>query len=204
MYETFESLPQEKKDCILNSAYCCFAKNGYEKTSISDIAKASGISKASIFHYFSSKPNLYLYLYNMSMKVIIGGVAERLKNPSSDLFERMLEAQEHKIEVITQYLGMYDFLSGSFNEQSSEIRPDMDQINERYKGTGYELLLEGIDWSRFKPGINTEMVINTIDWMGEGYIKQATKLNKSLETMTKEIYEYMDFIKQSMYKEEFL
>ena len=50
--EKFLALSNEKQDTIRNAALACFAKHGYEKASINDIAVAAGISKASIFQYF--------------------------------------------------------------------------------------------------------------------------------------------------------
>lgn len=204
MYEAFEKLPQEKKDNVLNAAFSCFAKNGYDKASIADIAKAANISKASVFHYFGSKKNLYLYLYNMALEVIIGGITYGMKETSSDFFERIMQAQELKMKVMAQYKGMYDFLYTTVNEDEPEIRSVMDEMDDGYKKSGFGTLLENIDWSRFKSGINAEMVVNTVTWVSEGYIRQAVALDKPVEVMTKEVYKYMDLIKKSMYKEEFL
>ena len=49
--EKFFALSNEKQNTIRNAALACFAKHGYEKASINDIAVAAGISKASIFQY---------------------------------------------------------------------------------------------------------------------------------------------------------
>jgi len=50
---------------ILSVAESIFAKNGFKATSISEIAKKTGGSKANIYHHFKSKEHLYqetLYL----------------------------------------------------------------------------------------------------------------------------------------------
>lgn len=60
--EKFFAISEEKQTTIRNAALACFAKHGYEKASINDIASAAGISKASMFQYFGSKPALYEYL----------------------------------------------------------------------------------------------------------------------------------------------
>lgn len=205
MYETFEGLPQDKKDAIINAAFSCFAKNGYDKASIADIAKGAGISKASIFHYFGSKKDLYLYLYHMALEIITGGITERLKDSvKDDFFELMMQAQEHKMRVVAQYTGMYDFLYMAVNEEAQDIRAEMDKMDDGFRKWGFGSLLEGVDWSRFKPGIHAEMVINTVTWVTEGYIKQAIALEKPLEVMMKEVDEYMLMIRKSVYKEAYL
>ena len=61
--DKFLALTEEKQTTIRNAALACFAKHGYEKASINDIAVAAGISKASIFQYFGTKQALYEYLF---------------------------------------------------------------------------------------------------------------------------------------------
>ena len=45
--DKFLALTEEKQTTIRNAALGCFAKHGYEKASINDIAVAAGISKSS-------------------------------------------------------------------------------------------------------------------------------------------------------------
>ena len=58
----FFSLKPEKRERIINAALKEFAKNGYDKASTNEIVKESGISKGSLFNYFISKKELYLFL----------------------------------------------------------------------------------------------------------------------------------------------
>ena len=53
--EKYFTLTEEKQATIRNAALSCFAKHGYEKASVNDIAVAAGISKASVFQYFGTK-----------------------------------------------------------------------------------------------------------------------------------------------------
>lgn len=51
--------PDERKQEILNAAIRVFARKGYEKTSISDIAKEIGVSQGLCYRYFPSKEAMY-------------------------------------------------------------------------------------------------------------------------------------------------
>jgi len=45
---------------ILAAAEHCFAEQGFDGTSIQEIAHRAGVSKANVFHHFQSKERLYL------------------------------------------------------------------------------------------------------------------------------------------------
>lgn len=51
--------PDERKQEIIDGAIHRFAEKGYDKTSISDIAKSLGISQGLCYRYFASKEEIY-------------------------------------------------------------------------------------------------------------------------------------------------
>lgn len=46
---------EARKSQILNAAWNCFARNGYHRTTMQDIASEAGISAGAIYHYFEGK-----------------------------------------------------------------------------------------------------------------------------------------------------
>ena len=56
---TFDKIPKEKRDRILNVAIKEFADNGFEHTSIQQIAKKAGISVGSVYKYFENKETMF-------------------------------------------------------------------------------------------------------------------------------------------------
>ena len=88
--DKFLALTEEKRTAILNAALQCFGKFGYEKASINDIAVAAHISKASVFQYFGSKKQLYIYLLEYCKKIIEGIFDKEALNSQTDLFDRIL------------------------------------------------------------------------------------------------------------------
>ena len=51
--------PEERKQEILDTAMRIFYEKGYEKTSITDIAKAIGVAQGLCYRYFPSKEALF-------------------------------------------------------------------------------------------------------------------------------------------------
>ena len=51
-----------RKNQILDAAFAVFVERGYSKTTMDDIVKKSRMSKGAIYHYYSSKKELFLSL----------------------------------------------------------------------------------------------------------------------------------------------
>jgi hypothetical protein len=50
---------QDKRMDIVKAASSCFARFGYEKTTLDDIGKLVGLNKASLYYYFKNKESIY-------------------------------------------------------------------------------------------------------------------------------------------------
>lgn len=48
----------ERRQRILDTAASLFARNGFHNTAIADVARACGISKSLLYHYFTSKEDI--------------------------------------------------------------------------------------------------------------------------------------------------
>ena len=59
---TFTHLPDEKRERILRTATRLFAERGFNRTDMDEIAKRSGVAKGSLYNYFRSKDDLFLYV----------------------------------------------------------------------------------------------------------------------------------------------
>ncbi|NDJ84474.1 MAG: TetR/AcrR family transcriptional regulator [Chloroflexi bacterium] len=56
----------ERRQQILMAALEAFTTKGYDKTSMDDIVRASGLSKGTLYWYFNSKPELFAALFEMT------------------------------------------------------------------------------------------------------------------------------------------
>jgi AcrR family transcriptional regulator len=62
--EQYEQIRDEKRALIKETALKLFAENGYDATSISEIAKNADISKGLIYNYFASKEELLKMIWD--------------------------------------------------------------------------------------------------------------------------------------------
>ncbi len=63
--EQFQSIREKTQAHILNIALELFAQKGFKGTTISDIAKAAGVSKGLAYNYFNSKDDLMKAVLNL-------------------------------------------------------------------------------------------------------------------------------------------
>ncbi len=58
-----------RKNQILDAAWTCFARNGYHRTTMQDIATEAGISAGAIYHYFDGKEAVLVAINQRSQEL---------------------------------------------------------------------------------------------------------------------------------------
>jgi AcrR family transcriptional regulator len=96
---------EERRAAILDSALAVFAERGYHASSIDDIARGGGTSKALIYEHFSSKQELYAELLDQHAGVLferLGAAIEEAGRAGSARLAAGLDAfygfvEEHRV-----------------------------------------------------------------------------------------------------------
>ena len=81
---------KKRYELIVKTALELFLKNGYEKTSLSDIVAISGGSLASIYTFFESKEGLFQAIIEQEIDSFINEVDERIDLKISHSLEEFL------------------------------------------------------------------------------------------------------------------
>jgi AcrR family transcriptional regulator len=205
LLDKFFSLPEEKQEVIIDAALKAFGANGYKKASTSDIAAAAGISKAMIFHYFGTKKELYLYLIQMCIEIIMQEIDEHFDNTVTDFFERIMLSTKIEVSVMKKYPALPAFLTSIYFENDEAVKDDIQAILARGDDFRNRIALDGIDTSRFKDGVDPKLVLKVLTLLADAFTHQlSSKTDIDFDSLIKEFEEYMKLLENNLYKEEFL
>ena len=91
----------DRRAAILETAARLICEKGYEGTSIQDIADASGLTKAGLYHHIRSKEHLLLEIQNYGMDVFEEQVLHAVM-PIKDPLERLQECMSRNIHLVTE------------------------------------------------------------------------------------------------------
>jgi AcrR family transcriptional regulator len=80
---------EERRVAILESALAVFAQRGYHASSIDDIAREGGVSKALIYEHFASKQDLYAELLEQHAGHLFSVLAEAISEAGTSASARL-------------------------------------------------------------------------------------------------------------------
>lgn len=203
--DKFLALTEEKRLTILNAAFQCFGKFGYEKASINDIAVAAHISKASVFQYFGSKKQLYIYLLEYCKKIIEGIFDKEALNSQTDLFDRILASSRMEMESFQNQPFILQFITSVWEETSPEVADALVILTEEACSFRNDMVLREEDALKFKNPEDAQPVYNMLLVMAEGYAARYRNAAVfDFETVMNEFEKTISILKNNFYKEEYL
>lgn len=94
---------------ILDVSSTMFMKHGYDGVSTDDVAKQCGVTKAMVYYYFSSKPNLFAEAMLRVMEKARHRTHEILQQ-DLPLYERLLQVAVARISFIKMQLNYDKFM----------------------------------------------------------------------------------------------
>ena len=220
IYDSFENLDDVKKQAIINAGFKSFGENGYKKTSVEQIVKEAGISKGSLFYYFQSKKNFYMYLFDycasqMERRIDVpgeDGIPTYMQK--TDFFERLREIQLLKAKFSKDYPHVYSFMKSVIFEASPVVHGEIQNISNNIIKERTMEFYYNLDTYKFKDGIDPKMVLQLLTWCSEGCANQLLikQKRRSSHNQTEDDFKeiigvyntYVELLRTNFYKEEYL
>ncbi len=164
---------QEKKEQIVGAAIHAFAKKGFAKTTINDIAAAAGIGKGTVYEYFKNKEEIIDYTFNYFMHSMQFDIEEILLSriPALEKFRSILllfsDTKNWGSAEIMEL--MLDFWAEGIKSKGSrnKLLKDMHRFYHSYREIFTDIILEGMSDGSFRkdinPGYVATMVVGALD-----------------------------------------
>ena len=128
----------DRKNEILKSAEECFARYGYEKTTLDDIGKPVGLNKASIYYYYKNKEAIFSDVVKKETGIFLDEVRIKINKMKSfeekirfyfrartGYFEKTLILNKLTTEITVKYRDFFEKLINDFFEKEIGILTDI-------------------------------------------------------------------------------
>ena len=150
----------ELKEKIMQSAMQNFAKNGFDRTRMEDIATAAGLAKGTLYLYFKNKEDLFYAICDHNL--------EELRNQLSRLFNRkeniMLDAERFYHQYRRGSLGgdTIWFEMIALSTRSPKLRKILDENKSKVYKVVKEFLKTQIERGFLREDINIDLIASVL------------------------------------------
>ena len=190
---------------IASAASMLFMKKGITVTSMDDIAKAAGYSKATLYVYFKNKEEIIGILVLESMRKLYDYISDALENEETTkirydfICQSLLQYQQEfpfYFKMVLDKINI-DFENSDFSPEEKETYQIGEQINEKMKA----FLQDGIANGELREDIEIMPTIFTFWGMLAGFIQQASNKEEYIEqTMHLTKIQFLEYGFQMLYQ----
>lgn len=174
LVDILDKMNPDKRIRLINAAMKEFGEYRFEKASTNAIVKEAGISKGLLYHYFSSKKDLYTYLFDYTIKAIALPIAEQVGLEDRDVIRRIERIAKLKVKIIEEMPALLSFSKTMYTGMGYE---DVKKVIAKHNPIPLDMYYShNVDESLFKEGVDVAMAIKTIQYtlekVSEGYMTQ--------------------------------
>ncbi|MFB6319127.1 TetR/AcrR family transcriptional regulator [Saccharicrinis sp. FJH54] len=146
-------MKQEAKQAeIINAAQELFTAYGFEKTTMTDIARRLGISKAALYYYFSDKESIIKSLAIREQEQFIAEI-QTITTEATSTLEKLLAYATKRIELLQRHLTLSSMNLGTYASIKSLFVSILKEFRKQESELVTEIISIGID----KQEIQTEL-----------------------------------------------
>ena len=205
----FEKLSPEERDRIRNACLDEFARAGYDQASTNRMVENAGIPKGTLFFYFGSKRDLFLYLVDDCVQRYIQFLDKETGQLPSDLFERLLYIGRIKIKFSLAEPRIYQMFFQAFMHSPPELMEPLVERTRQYAAASSQLMQSNIDRSHFRKDVSSQEIMALVSYIQDGILRKYLTFIKQhspeealamMDQITQEFEQYIRLIKYGVYQ----
>jgi AcrR family transcriptional regulator len=162
----------QKLEHILRTSARIFAEKSYHSTSMRDIARATGVSLAGLYHYCKSKEELLFLIQDHCFGRVLSRVEQRIKGIDDPLTKLHLFIENH-LSFFAANMAEMKVLSHEAESLAGELHAHVSTKKERYARLARKILREIKGQSRLGPAIDltvaTYALFGMMNWIYNWY-----------------------------------
>ena len=136
---------------ILDAAMHVFVKSGYSKTTMDDIVAHSGLSKGAIYHYYSSKKDLFLSLIDYWENYFFKNIIDKdLSSSSSEDMLREITKDVIKTFKTNKHVFLAELEFWSLSNHDLDVRKRTTGLYVKLLALFKKVIKKGVDENIFK------------------------------------------------------
>ncbi|MGH1384677.1 TetR/AcrR family transcriptional regulator [Kordia sp.] len=161
---------------IVETVAPIFNKNGYAATSISDITKATGLTKGAIYGNFKNKEELAIASFKFMVKSLMKEIVKHMDKSNSPIEKLFLISDFYRnYYLYTNKMGGCPILNVGVdaNNQNTLLLQKVRTIIQRIQDQLATIIEDGIEQGEISTEVNAMYVAKRIDTMIQGAIFMA-------------------------------
>jgi AcrR family transcriptional regulator len=171
---TFRSLDGRKQQRILSAALTEFAEEGYAGASVNAIVKRVGISKGSLFNYFSDKRGLFHFVFERAL----GTVKDYLKTvrdetSEDDLFTRLEKSLLAGVAFIRSHPRVFKIYLRVLFENAL---PDRNSLIKSIRQSSIEYLVEFLETAKARGEVHADLDVKEAAFVIEAVLERFLQI----------------------------
>lgn len=160
-----------RREAIVDAAAEIFHRKGYRGTTLDDIAAEVDLTKATMYHYFSSKAEILDAICDLAMSAGEQAIYSGVEGPG-DAAERLRSALLEYVMALTQQRALSVLIS-SFDELTPKSRPQFDKRRRAMTQAVVKTIEEGIRTGTLTaadPHLASLAVFGALNWIYSWYM----------------------------------
>jgi len=157
---------------IIDTAAEIFHKKGYRTTTLEDVSKELGITKAAIYHYVSSKEKLLSKIYIQALENIFKNTYEIAGKDLPPNIKLRLIIRNHIKSIIIESISMFSVFFTEENQLPEKEFKKIRKEKKKYNQIVEKIIEEGISQGFFKkanPKLQAFAITGMCNWVYKWY-----------------------------------
>lgn len=159
-----------RREQLLAVAARVFAEKGYHPTTMRDLARATGLSLAGIYHYVSSKDELLFLVQERCFAAVLRG-AEVAVAGASEPEQRLRRFIEHHVTFFARHMSEMKVLSHEADSLSPVRARDILGLKRRYVDSLEQIIRGAMEGrgGRLDPSVASYALFGMMNWIYNWY-----------------------------------